>query len=92
VLPLTDLDAADLVRAPKRAPLLFGYRGAPTVDVAALEDLLLRVGRLVDEVPEVAELELDPVVVSPEGAVAVDVKVRLEPYVARPELALRRLR
>jgi acyl-CoA synthetase (NDP forming)/GNAT superfamily N-acetyltransferase len=92
VLPLTGLDAAELVRGPRRSPLLFGYRGAPPADADAVEDLLLRVGKLVDDVPEVAGLELDPVIVSPKGAVAVDVKVRLEPYVSRPELAMRRLR
>ncbi|HMA48032.1 MAG TPA: acetate--CoA ligase family protein, partial [Frankiaceae bacterium] len=42
-LPLTDVDAAELVRSVRAAPLLFGYRGAPTVDVAAVEDLVLRV-------------------------------------------------
>ena len=47
-----------------RSPLLFGYRGAPPVDVAALEDLLLRVGRLAERVPEVAEIDCNPVVVS----------------------------
>ena len=52
-LPLTDLDAAELVRAPRAWPLLNGYRGSEPVDVAALEDLLLRVARLADDLPEV---------------------------------------
>ena len=60
--------------------------------MASLEDLLLRVGRLVDDIPEMAELDLNPVIVAPSGAVAVDAKVRLAPWVPRPELALRRLR
>ena len=92
VLPLTDIDAFELVRATRGSPLLFGYRGAPPADVASLEDLLLRVGRLVDDIPEIAELDLNPVIASPSGAVAVDAKVRLAPWVPRPELALRRLR
>jgi len=92
VLPLTDIDAYELVRATRGAPLLFGYRGAPPADVASLEDLVLRVGRLVDDIPEIAELDLNPVIVSPSGAVAVDAKVRLAPWVPHPELALRRLR
>jgi acyl-CoA synthetase (NDP forming) len=64
-LPLTDLDAADLVRAPRAWPLLDGYRGSEPVDVAALEDLLLRVARLADDVPEVLRLTLEPVIVGP---------------------------
>ncbi|TML87413.1 MAG: GNAT family N-acetyltransferase [Actinobacteria bacterium] len=82
VLPLTDIDAYELVRATRGSPLLFGYRGAPP----------LRVGRLVDDIPEIAELDLNPVIASPAGAVAVDAKVRLAPWMPRPELALRRLR
>jgi acyl-CoA synthetase (NDP forming)/RimJ/RimL family protein N-acetyltransferase len=64
-LPLTDLDAAELVRAPRAWPLLNGYRGSEPVDVAAVEDLLLRVARLADDLPEVLSLTLDPVIVGP---------------------------
>jgi len=64
-LPLTDLDAADLVRSPRAWPLLDGYRGAEPVDVAALEGLLLRVARLAEDVPEVLRLTLEPVLVGP---------------------------
>ncbi|MBW8766122.1 MAG: acetate--CoA ligase family protein, partial [Geodermatophilales bacterium] len=64
-LPLTDLDAAELVRAPRAWPLLNGYRGSEPVDVAALEDLLLRVARLADDLPEVLRLALEPVIVGP---------------------------
>ncbi|MGY1744967.1 bifunctional acetate--CoA ligase family protein/GNAT family N-acetyltransferase [Blastococcus sp. SYSU D00695] len=64
-LPLTDLDAAELVRAPRAWPLLNGYRGSEPVDVTALEDLLLRVARLADDLPEVLTLRLDPVIVGP---------------------------
>jgi acyl-CoA synthetase (NDP forming)/RimJ/RimL family protein N-acetyltransferase len=64
-LPLTDLDAAELVRAPRAWPLLDGYRGSEPVDVAALEDLLLRVARLADDLPEVLRLTLEPVIVGP---------------------------
>src|SRR5207237_234751 len=83
VLPLTDIDAYELVRATRGSPLLFGYRGAPPADVASLEDLVLRVGRLVDDIPEIAELDLNPVIASPAGAVAVDAKVRLAPWMPR---------
>ncbi|WP_433241623.1 GNAT family N-acetyltransferase [Streptosporangium sp. CA-135522] len=61
--PLTREDAAALVRSPRAAPLLFGEYGYPPVAVEALEDLLVRVGRLADDLPEVAGLDLDPVLV-----------------------------
>jgi acyl-CoA synthetase (NDP forming)/RimJ/RimL family protein N-acetyltransferase len=64
-LPLTDLDAAELVREPRAWPLLDGYRGSEPADVAALEDLLLRVARLADDLPEVLALSLEPVLVGP---------------------------
>lgn len=67
VPPLTDADLGAMVRRVRAAPRLFGYRGAPPVDVAALEDLLARVAALKDDLPEVAHLELDPVVVGPAG-------------------------
>ena len=92
ILPLTDLDARELVRSPRSSPLLFGYRGAPPCDVPALEDLLLRVGHLAETVPEVAEMDCNPVTVSPSGAVAVDVKIHLAPERPGPPPGLRRLR
>jgi acyl-CoA synthetase (NDP forming) len=92
ILPLTDLDARELVRSLKSAPLLFGYRGSPPANVEALEELLLRVGRMAAEIPEIVELDLNPVIVSQEEAVAVDAKLRVAPYAPRPELAHRRLR
>jgi acyl-CoA synthetase (NDP forming)/GNAT superfamily N-acetyltransferase len=64
-LPLTDLDAAEMVRAPRAFPLLDGYRGSEPVDLAALENLLLRVARLADDLPEVLRLRLEPVLVGP---------------------------
>lgn len=92
VMPLTDVDARELVRSLRGSPLLFGYRGRPAVDVASLEDLLLRVGAMVDAVPEIAEMDANPVIVSPSGAVAVDVKVRLAPAPAAPLSGVRRMR
>ena len=64
-LPLTDADAAEMVREIRAWPLLDGYRGAERVDVAALEQLLLRVARLADDLPEVLGLSLEPVIVGP---------------------------
>ena len=92
ILPLTDADAAELVRSTRGTPLLFGYRGAPPCDVAALEEVLLRAARLADEVPQLAEMDLNPVIVSPRGALVVDARLRLCPWSAHPEQTVRRLR
>jgi acetyl coenzyme A synthetase (ADP forming)-like protein len=75
--PLTDADAADLVESGKVGRLLAGFRGAPAADTAAVSDLLLRVGRLADDLPEIAELDLNPVIAGPDGAVVVDARVRV---------------
>jgi acetyltransferase len=90
-LPLTDLDAADLVRSIRGAQLLTGEVGAAASDVAALEDLLLRVARLGEEVPQIAELVLDPVLVQRSGAVPLHAGVRLLPPGSDPERGPRRL-
>ena len=64
ILPLTDRDAAELVRSLQASPLLFGYRGAPAAAVDVVEDLLLRVAAFADDLPEVVELGLNPIEVS----------------------------
>jgi acyl-CoA synthetase (NDP forming) len=92
IVPLTDVDAHDLVRSLRSSPLFFGYRNAPPVDVDGLEELLLRVGLLAEHVPEVAELDCNPVIVSRSGAIVVDVKVHLAPHEPQPPETLRRLR
>ncbi|HEX4820403.1 MAG TPA: GNAT family N-acetyltransferase [Acidimicrobiales bacterium] len=79
VAPLSDADAADAVRSLRATPLLTGYRGSKPVDVAALEDVLVRLGLLARDIPEVAELDLNPVIASPDGVVAVDARVRIAP-------------
>lgn len=75
VPPLTDVDVAELVRTARAAPRLFGYRGLPALDVAALEDLIARVAVLADDLPELRSLELNPVVVSEHGAVVLGARV-----------------
>jgi acyl-CoA synthetase (NDP forming)/GNAT superfamily N-acetyltransferase len=92
ILPLTDVDAAELVRTVRAAPLLFGYRGTEPVDVAALEQLLLRVGRLADDLPEVAELELNPVIVGPSGTSVLRASARIAVPTARLDAGPRRMR
>ena len=65
IAPLTDRDADELLHEIRGFPLLEGYRGHPAADVDALRDVLLRVSRLADEVPEIAELDLNPVIALP---------------------------
>ncbi len=77
--PLTDVDAEEMIHAVNAAPLLAGRRGTPLVDTAALADALLRVSRLADDLPEVSELDLDPVVTTQDGVYCVDVRVRISP-------------
>jgi acetyl coenzyme A synthetase (ADP forming)-like protein len=78
--PLTDVDTQELVREGKAGRLIAGFRGAPGADEAALVDLLHRLSRLADDLPELAELDLNPVVALPTGCVAVDARARI----ARP--------
>jgi acyl-CoA synthetase (NDP forming) len=89
--PLTSADASDLITGLQAAPLLLGHGVAPSADTAALAGILLRVSRLADDLPEVAELELSPLIAGPGGARATDVRVRLAPA-ERPDPFLRRLR
>jgi acyl-CoA synthetase (NDP forming) len=91
-VPLTDVDAQDLVRGLRSSPLLFGYRNTPPVDVTALEETLLRVGLLAEHVPEVAEFDANPVIASPTGTVVLDAKLHLVRPPAEPPPELRRLR
>jgi len=75
--PLTDYDAQELVRTGKAGRLLAGFRGAAPADGEALEDLLLRVSQLAEDLPELAELDLNPVFAGPSGCVIVDARVRM---------------
>jgi acyl-CoA synthetase (NDP forming) len=90
--PLSSVDAAALVRAPRAAALLSGYRGAPSVDLAALEDLLLRVGLLADENPAVKRLTLDSVLAHSNGLSVVHASVLYGDPDPRPDTGPRRLR
>ena len=81
--PLTRVDADELLHAVHAAPLLFGYDGAPVVDTAALAGIMLRVSRLVDDIPEIAEIDLDPVIAEPAGAQAGAARIRVCP--AQPQ-------
>ncbi|MFF9897584.1 GNAT family N-acetyltransferase [Streptomyces longispororuber] len=91
LIPVTDRDARTLVRSIRTAPLLFGWRGSAPVDAAALEELLQRVSRLVDDHPEVVTVSLEPVVVAQEGLSVLSGTVRLAPPPARDDLGPRTL-
>ncbi|MEU5753757.1 GNAT family N-acetyltransferase [Streptomyces sp. NPDC047829] len=91
LIPVTDREAGSLIRSIRTAPLLFGWRGSAPVDSAALEELLLRVSRLVDDHPEVVAVTLEPVVVAPRGLSVLSASVRLAPPPARDDLGPRTL-
>jgi hypothetical protein len=78
--PLTDIDAAELLATGKVAKLVDGWRGAPAADRASLEDLLHRLSRLASDLPEVVELDLNPILAGVDGCVTVDMRIRVEPY------------
>ncbi len=91
-VPLTDTDAAALVRAPKAAPLLAGYRGDVPADLAALEDLVLRLAALAEDLPEVRSLALEPVLASAAGAFVSSARMTVGPPPSRHDSGPRRLR
>lgn len=78
ITPLTDVDATEMVRSLKIFPLLNGFRGAEPCDLAAIEDVLLRVSAMVERHPEIAELDCNPLIVGPGGGKIVDARLRLE--------------
>nr|WP_228045944.1 GNAT family N-acetyltransferase [Saccharopolyspora sp. HNM0983] len=91
-LPLSDVDVAALVRAPRAAPLLSGYRGDRPADLTALEDLVLRVATLAEDLPEVRELVLEPVMAGPDGVQVAGARVGIGHSPAAPDSGPRRLR
>jgi acyl-CoA synthetase (NDP forming)/GNAT superfamily N-acetyltransferase len=91
VLPLSTVDAAELIRAPRAAPLLSGYRGEPPVRLHALEDLAVRLSRLAADLPEVRSLVLDPVIAGTDGVAVSGARVVLGPPPTREEAGPRRM-
>lgn len=87
--PLTERDARKMVESLATYPLLTGYRGRPPADVAALRDVVLRVSALVEDQVSVVELDLNPVFVLESGAVAADVRIKLEALPPRPPAGAR---
>ncbi len=75
--PVSHDEAGELVRGLRIYPLLTGFRGAPMMDVKSLQELIVRVSFMAEDLPEIAELDCNPVIVHPQGAVVVDARVRL---------------
>ena len=82
--PLTETEAGRMVRGLATFPLLNGYRGRPRVDLDALEAILVRVSGLAEDLPELVEVDLNPVMVTPSGAVVTDTRIRVELREPRP--------
>ena len=91
-VPLTDVDAATLLREPRPAPLLTGYRGDAPADLAALQDMVQRVAALAEDNPEGRSLVLDPILASPDGAFVANARLVLGAPPSRPDTGPRRLR
>ena len=77
ITPLSNTDVNEMLRSLRSYRLLTGYRQSPPLDVAAFAELLHRVSAMVEDIPEIAELDLNPVFVRKHGAVVADVRVRL---------------
>ncbi|MDG6999599.1 MAG: acetate--CoA ligase family protein, partial [Nitrososphaerota archaeon] len=88
VTPLTDNDARDMVSSLKTSPLLNGYRGGPKYDRKSLEEVVLRIGALVEDIREISELDLNPLIVLPEGQGVRIVDARVRVAESRPPLPI----
>jgi acetyl coenzyme A synthetase (ADP forming)-like protein len=86
IAPLTDKDANELVHGGKTGTLVRGYRGKPPADADAIADLVLRLSQLGENMHEIAELDLNPVLARPDGCVAVDARVRVRLAETLPQL------
>jgi acetyl coenzyme A synthetase (ADP forming)-like protein len=88
--PLTRADASNMLRELRSFALFEGYRGSPPADIAAVEDVILRIGALVDDHPCIAELDCNPVIAAGDGATVVDARIRIEAPIPRRPLGARR--
>jgi acetate---CoA ligase (ADP-forming) len=88
--PLSKEDASEMIRSLKTYPLLTGFRGAPACDVAALEEGLFRLSAMVDDLPQIAELDFNPFMVHQQGATILDARIRVGAVEPRPLLGVRR--
>jgi acyl-CoA synthetase (NDP forming) len=87
--PIGPDDAREMVRELKSYPVLTGYRGRPAAAVAALEDIIVRIGAMAEDLPQISELDCNPIIVSEHAATIVDARVRVAPEEVRPQVATR---
>jgi acyl-CoA synthetase (NDP forming) len=80
IAPLSDRDVRAMIREIRGFRLLEGYRGHPPADLPATEDVLLRLSRMVEEIPEIAEVDLNPIIALPpgEGCVVLDARIHVK--------------
>ena len=78
IVPLTQRDASDMIKEIQGTRLLEGYRGSEPADITILEDMLLKMSDFVEKTPEIKEMDLNPIFVYKDGAIAVDARVVLE--------------
>jgi acyl-CoA synthetase (NDP forming) len=88
--PLSKEDASEMIRSLKTYPLLTGFRGSPVCDVAALEEGLLRVSAMVEDIPQISELDCNPFLVHERGATILDARIHVSSVEPRPLLGVRR--
>jgi acyl-CoA synthetase (NDP forming) len=79
ITPLTTADAREMLRSLRTFPLFEGYRGRPPLDAGALEELLLRVSQMVEDIPQLSEIDLNPVLVSKQGYMVLDARMKITP-------------
>jgi hypothetical protein len=89
--PIDPFTAAGLLEQLRIAPVLHGYRGSPAVSMDALADLIARISQLAYDVPQIAELDLNPVICRADTISLVDVRIRVAPEAALPDPVLRKL-
>jgi len=78
VIPINKGDADSMVREIKGFPILEGYRGSEGVDLVSLRDALLKVSALVEQCPEIMEMDINPIFATPKGIVAADSRILLK--------------
>jgi acyl-CoA synthetase (NDP forming) len=90
ITPLSIEDSSDMISKLKTYPLLTGFRGSAATDVAALKEGLLRVSAMVEDIPQIAELDCNPFVVHETGATILDARIRVTMAAPRPLVGVRR--